>query len=93
MRYFKFIAGTPYDGTESEELFAYPDTVSNKELDTDCEDWGVRHCEGFEYLATGWSSEENEEDEEELKEDFWDDCYWTWEEIIEEDYNKITELE
>lgn len=87
MRYFEFYAETPYNGADETELCTYPDDVTEKQLNDDCETWGRSHCEGYEYLATGWDEEwEDEEELESIVEDYWNDCGWGWNELTLDEY-------
>ena len=94
MRYFKFYAEMPYYGTDKTELFTYPDDVTEEQLNDDCDTWGCSHCEEYEYLATGWDEEwEEEEEREAVVEQYWNDCGWDWEELDEEEFLTEKELE
>lgn len=90
MRYFKFVAETPYCGTENTYYEAYSDYITNKELDEIAEDFRRENAEGFEYLVSGWDDENfeglTEEEREEEIANYYADCYCSWEEITKEEY-------
>ena len=66
---YKITCTTPYCGTEMEYwVFANSEEDINK---FDLEMWVQDNAEGYEYLATGW--EEDFEDEQ-AREDYYADC-------------------
>jgi hypothetical protein len=90
MRYFKFTSSTPYCGTEHTTYEYFHDDVTEKELE-DYADEEARQCgESFEYLVVGWDNDEfdDEEEREQALEDFYADCYCTYEEISYEQYRE-----
>lgn len=94
MRYFEFHAETPYYGADETELCTYPDDVTEEQLNDDCETWGRNHCEGYEYLATGWDEEwEDEEERDSVVEDYWNGCGWGWNELTLDEYLEKREEE
>jgi hypothetical protein len=41
MKYFRFTAGTPYCGTEEEKYLAFPDGVTEEELEEYAKKWHI----------------------------------------------------
>lgn len=90
MFYFKFIADTPYSGTEEIDYRKFKERPSNAELDEMAEDFSQLNAESYEYLVTGWDGDEFDDDEEEAEalENYYADCIGTWEEITEEEFEE-----
>ena len=87
MKYYKFIADTPYCGTESTYYEAYEEEMTEKQLDEIAADYCQENAESYDYMVAGWG---NEADEDEL-EMYYDDCTCFWTEISEEEYRENTE--
>ena len=88
MFYFKFTADTPYCGTENTNYRKFEERPTNAELDEMAEEFGRINAESYEYLVTGWDDEnfENEDEATEAVENYYADCYGSWEEITEEEF-------
>lgn len=87
MKYYKFVADTPYCGTENTFYEAYEKEPTEKELMETAADYNQQNAESYDYLVAGWGEEP---DEEEL-EWYYEDCTCYWEEISEEEYLENTE--
>ncbi len=94
MFYYKFVADTPYCGTESENYVCSKEKLSEAELDEMAEEMARENAEGYEYLVTGWHGEDTEgmsEDEiSELIDNYYADCNCSWEEITKEEFEENT---
>ena len=90
MFYFKFIADTPYCGTENTEYRKFEERPTNSELDEMAEEFGQLNAETYEYLVTGWDDDEFEDKDEEAEalENYYEDCCGTWEEITKEEFEE-----
>lgn len=87
MFYFKFIADTPYCGTENTDYREFKERPTDAELDEMAEEFRQLNAESYEYLVTDWLEDEDEFDEEAV-ENYYADCYGGWEEITEEEYEE-----
>ena len=81
-------ADTPYCGTEEIEYFEVPDDVTEEELNEQCDEMTYNNAESFEYLATGWDEDFENDDE---RNNYYDDCFGGWEFITKEEYLANTE--
>lgn len=95
MRYIKFESDCNYCGCDIEDYAAYPDTITDKELDEICEDFINETQARYEYLATDDISEDDYETEEEYQQaiedaeyEFWSDVGGCWTEISKEEYEE-----
>jgi hypothetical protein len=88
MFYFKFTADTPYCGTESIEYRKFEKRPTDADLDEIAEEFKDRNAESYEYLVTGWDGDnfDDEDEEAEAVENYYADCYGSWEEITEEEF-------
>lgn len=87
-RYIHFMGETPYAGTSYDEYVKFDDDTPDSEIDCYSDDLCHENAESFEYLETGWDDDwESEED----RENYYESCYGSWEEISKEEYeaNKI----
>lgn len=84
MKYYKFIADTPYAGTENTLYLAFKDDVSESFLEECAEEFRFQNAQDYEYLVTGW--DEDWESDEEM-EQYYDSCSCYYLEISEDDYN------
>lgn len=82
-RYIKITAGTPYCGTEEDFFYIVDDDTTEEFINDFAEEILQRHVESFEYLATGW---DEDWESEEQKENYYADCYVSWEEISKEEF-------
>ena len=94
MKYYKFIAETPYCGTDAEDYHSFDYEPTNAELDAMAEDFCRENAEGYEYLVSGWDNENfedlTEEEQQEEIDNYYADCYGGWEEITEEEFLENT---
>lgn len=92
MFYYKFVADTPYCGTENENYVCSKEKLSEAELDEMAEEFARENAEGYEYLITGWDDENIEdmsEDEiSEMIDNYYADCHCSWEEITKEEFEE-----
>lgn len=84
MRYIKFTGGNGYTGCDIEDYVAYED-ISDEELNEIANEYALDNGETYEFVATGW--DEDWEDEAD-REDYYDSCWCIWEEISEEEFEK-----
>lgn len=90
MKYYKFVADTPYCGTSMTTYEAYEKEPTEKELDDTAAELCQENAESYEYLVTGWDVDEDEDYEEEL-DFYYQDCTCTWVEISETEYRENAE--
>ena len=94
MRYIKFTAETPYCGTDHEEYEIFPDDTPDTDLDDIAEDIRRNNAEGFEYLVSGWDNENfedmTEEEQQEEIDNYYADCWCSWEEVSQKEYEENT---
>lgn len=94
MFYFKFMAETPYCGTNVEEYHKFDEMPSQAELDEIAECLCRDNAESYEYLVSGWDDENfedmTEEEQQEEIDNYYADCYCEWEEISKEEYEENT---
>lgn len=92
MYYYRLLAETPYVGTEAEEYIVSSAPYSEAELNEMADDFCRHNAEGYEYLVSGWDDENfedmTEEEREEEINNYYADCYGTWEEITKEQYEE-----
>ena len=90
MFYFRFIADTPYCGTENTDYREFKERPTDAELNEMAEEFGQLNAESFEYLVTGWNDDNFEDKDEETKalDNYYADCEGKWGEITEEEYNE-----
>ena len=88
MRYFRFTSETPFCGTEHTTYDYFNDDITEKELEDYADDEARRNGEQFEYLLVGWNDDQfdDEEEKEQALEDYYADCYCSYEEISYEEY-------
>lgn len=85
--HYKIVVNTPHCGTEQEE---YVECETLEEAEAFAEGLCRDNAEGYEYLVSGWDSENfedlTEEEQAEELENYYADCDWYVEEISEEEY-------
>jgi hypothetical protein len=93
MKYYKFMAETPYAGTDNEFYMSFEDNeVTEEHLDVIAAEYGNSNAETFEYLIFGWDNDPvgegdmTEEEYDEEVQNYYADCFCTYEEISEEEY-------
>lgn len=87
MRYIHFTGGNDYCGCDIDEQEAFPDNVTDYELDEIAENKAIENGESFSHCATGWNEDFESEEEEE---DYYEGCWCEWEEISKEEYEENT---
>lgn len=86
MRYIKFCGGTEYLGTDYEQVDAYPDDITDEDLNDEAKTIAESNAEDCEYLATGWDDDfQSEED----REAYYDSIWYSWQPISEEKYKEL----
>ena len=92
MKYYKFVCGTPYCGTENEYYVKFADLPSVDDLEEIAEEYAQQAYDDYSYLHSGWNDENledmTEEEAEEYMDNFRADCYCEWEEITQEEYEE-----
>jgi hypothetical protein len=94
MKYYKFVASTPFAGTENTFYHCMEEPLSEQELESLCTDYSHDNAEAFDYLVFGWcydpveEGEMTEEEYEQEMENYYCDCSCTWEEISEEKFKE-----
>lgn len=97
MKYYKFVADTPYCGTESTYYEAYETEPTEKELNETAADYCHDNAESYDYMVFGWDAdpvgdgEMTEEEYADQMDDYYADCSCYWEEISESEYRENTE--
>lgn len=92
MKYYRFMAETPYAGADNDTYMAFEDDVTEEHLDAVAAELCNTNAESFEYLIFGWEYdpvEEGDMTQEEYDEEvqnYYADCLCTYEEISEEEY-------
>lgn len=85
MRYIKFEVNTPYVGTEDTIYEVFSDDTTDDFLENYLEELIHNNAESYEYLATGW---DEDFDDEEERNDYYTNCEGYWEEITEKEFNE-----
>lgn len=92
MVYYKFLATTPYCGTDHEEYLAYEQQPTVEELIETADTICLENAESYEYLVTGWDNEniegEDEDIVQELLNNYYADCSCVYQRISQEEYNE-----
>lgn len=90
MYYFKFVADTPYSGTENTYYLEFLEYPTNAELTETAEEICRENAESYDYLVTGWNDDNFEDEDEaaEAVEDYYAGCNCIWEEITEEEFEE-----
>ena len=91
MRYIRFEGDTPYCGTSFETYMAFDDDVADDYLDELAEEFVSTNAESYEYLATGWDTDDIPDEElEQTLEDYHLSCEGSWLEVSKEEYIENT---
>jgi hypothetical protein len=94
MKYYKFIAETPYCGTEMEDYRSFDYEPTEAELEEIADELCRENAESYEYLVSGWDDENfegmTEEEQQEEIDNYYADCYGGWKEITEEEFLENT---
>lgn len=85
MRYIKFEVYTSYVGTEDTIYEKFSDDTTDSFLEEYLDELIRNNAESYEYLATGW---DEEFDDEEEKDNYYADCGGYWEEITKEKFDE-----
>lgn len=80
MRYIKITGGNGYCGCDFETYEKFDDETTDKAID----DWA---CDLARDNAESYEGVFDFEDDEEVEE-YYENIYWDWEEISEEEYNE-----
>lgn len=90
MFYFRFTANTPYCGTENTDYRKFEEHPTDAELDEMAEEFGALNAESYEYLVTGWTGDnfDNEDEEAEAIDNYYANFSCMWEEITEEEFEE-----
>lgn len=90
MFYFKFIADTPYCGTDNTDYRKFEERPTDAELDEIAEEFGQLNAESYEYLVTGLEEDyfDDEDEEAEAIENYYANCIGVWEEITKEEFKE-----
>ena len=97
MKYYKFIAETPYAGTSNDYYESFENEPTEEELDEMACDFAAENGESFEYLVFGWNADpvvEGEMTQEEYEQEiefYREDCTCSWEEISESEFKENTQ--
>lgn len=96
MKYYKFMADTPYAGTEYVEYYKFEDDISETILRETAEEIRRQNAESYDYLVFGWNADPVEDGDmstdeyEEVMDSYYSDCTCDWEEISEEEFLENT---
>ena len=94
MKYYRFMSETPYCGTEQEFYHSFENEPTQNELESMADEYAYEAYESYLYLHTGWADENlegmSEEEREEFCEDFRADCFCTYEEITQKEFEENT---
>lgn len=90
MKYVHFYGSTMYAGTDYEDFNMYDDNVSEFMINEESNEYAYGNADTYSYLATGWDSDFESEEEEE---NYYSDCldYCGWEYITQEEYYDATQ--
>ena len=90
MFYFKFTADTPICGTDYIDYRKFEKRPTDAELDEMAEELVRLNAESYEYIITGWGEDnfDNEDEEAEAIDNYYADCYGSWEEISKEEFEE-----
>lgn len=83
MRYIHFYGDAGYCGTDYHYFEEYPDDTEDSELDATSEQSCYENAESFEYLATGWDGDFEDEAERQA---YYDGACGYWEELSKEEW-------
>ena len=92
MRYFRFVADTEFVGTENIRYVAFPNNVTDKELQEYADDFARDNGENFEYLVFGWKADpvaDGDMTEEEYDQQiafYYEDCTCEYFEVTKEEF-------
>lgn len=92
MFYYRIYTSTPYCGTDDEEYYKFEERPTETELNDLVAVCTIINAESYEYLVTGWNDDEYEDeaDRQEALDNYYADCYGSWEEISEEEFEENT---
>lgn len=86
MKYIKFYGGNGYCGCDFEQYKVYEDEEVDEDFLNDvAEELGMDNAQSFEYVAVGW---DNDFESEEERDYYYENCYWSWEEVTKEEYEE-----
>lgn len=89
MRYIHFYGTNGYCGCDYDEYLEVEDDTPAKEIDRYSEEFAYEWAESYEYVARGWDSDWESEDE---RNSYYEDAFSNanWEEITEEEFFENT---
>lgn len=88
MRYIHFFGNTGYCGTDYHYFNEYTDDFPDAILNQISEDYRIDNASSYEYLATGWDDDFEDDEEEEA---YYAEAEGYWEEVSKEEYEKLKE--
>lgn len=89
MRYIHFFGDAGFCGTDYHYFKKFTDDTSNNVLDEISENYRQDNAESFEYLATGWDGDFEDEQE---RESYYEGANGAWEELpTKDEYEKMRE--
>lgn len=80
MKYARVHFENGYYGCDEVDIWEYDDSVTEEDVEKDCNEHLDEYAENWSYVAFGWDNEETEEEFEEYLEN----CYFVFE-ILDED--------
>lgn len=86
MKYIRFTGSAGYAGTDYEEYVAFPDDVTEEEIDEYSYEQAAENAETFEYVVRGLGEWEDEDDRTTYYDNAMNYCYW--EEVTKEEYEE-----
>lgn len=84
-RYIRFAGGNGYCGCDFDDLAAFDDDTTDRVIDEYGFELALDNAESLASAATGGEEFESEEEEQE----YFDNCWYEWEEISLEEYERI----
>lgn len=83
MRYIHFYGDAGYCGTDYHYFEEYPDGTSDGDIECDSDTYRQENSEGYEYLATGWDDDFEDEADREA---YYDGACGHWDELSKEEW-------
>lgn len=88
-RYIKFYGGTDYCGCDFEKLAMFDDDTLDGVIDSYSYELAQDNAEAFAYIATGWDEDDEGFESKQDEQNYYESCWWDWEEITKEEYERI----
>jgi hypothetical protein len=76
-----------YCGCDQEEVMFYENDTPAREIDQDCQQWGLENADSYAYVHFGWDEEYTDEEYE----NYLYDCDFGWHPITWEEYVEYCE--